>query len=50
MEQINYIVNDKNEVIAGSKKNIGIIEEKWTFKRLAEFENNFWIVEDIENV
>lgn len=50
MEQINYIVNDKNEVIAGSKKKLGIIEEKWTFKRLAEFENNFWIVEDIENV
>ena len=50
MEQINYIVNDKNEVIAGSKKNIGIIEEKWTFKKELKSKDNFWIVEDIENV
>lgn len=50
MEQLNYIVNDKNEVIAGSKKNIGIIEEKWTFKKELKSKDNFWIVEDIENV
>lgn len=50
MEQINYIVNDQSEVIAGSKKNIGIIEEKWTFKKELKSKDNFWIVEDIENV
>lgn len=50
MEQINYIVNDKNEVIAGSKKNISTIEEKWIFKKELKSKDNFWIVEDIENV
>lgn len=50
MEQLNYIVNDKNEVIAGSKKNISTIEEKWIFKKELKSKDNFWIVEDIENV
>ena len=49
MEQINFVENDKNEVIAGSKKKIEEIEENWIFKRAIKSETNFWIVDDIKN-
>ncbi len=50
MEQINFVENEKKEVILGSKKKIEIIQENWIFKRNIESDKNFWIVENIENV
>ena len=32
------------------EKDINIIEEKWTFKRDVNSVNNFWLVDNIENV
>lgn len=49
MEQINFIENDKKEVIVGNKKKIDVIQEKWTFKRDKNSKQNFWLVENIEN-
>ena len=46
-EQINFIENDKHEVIQGSKKKIEVIKEKWTFSRSLNSKVNFWIVENI---
>lgn len=50
MEQINFIENDKKEIIAGNKKKIEEIEENWIFKRPIKSDKNFWIVDNIENV
>ncbi|HSQ97843.1 MAG TPA: Tim44/TimA family putative adaptor protein [Rickettsiales bacterium] len=50
MEQINFIENEKKEVLLGSKKKIEIIQEKWTFKREKNSKTNFWLIENIENI
>ncbi|MDD2840029.1 MAG: Tim44/TimA family putative adaptor protein [Rickettsiales bacterium] len=50
MEQINFIENEKKEVVLGNKKKIEIIQENWIFKRAVKSDKNFWIVDDIENV
>lgn len=48
MEQINFIENDKGEVVFGNKKKIDKIKEKWTFVRDLNFNINFWIVDNID--
>lgn len=50
MEQINFVENDKGVVVAGSKKKIETIKEKWIFERNIDSKSNFWIVKNIENI
>lgn len=50
MEQINFLEDDSGKVVAGSKKKIEMIEEKWTFERSINSKANFWIVKNIKNV
>lgn len=49
-EQINFIENDKHEVIWGNKKRIETIKEKWTFSRSLSSRINFWVVENIASI
>jgi hypothetical protein len=50
MEQINFVEDKDKKVILGSKKKIDVIQENWIFARDTKSNNNFWIVNDIENV
>ena len=49
-EQINFIENDKQEVVFGDKKRINKIKEKWVFSRNINSRINFWIVEEILSI
>jgi predicted lipid-binding transport protein (Tim44 family) len=46
MEQINYIEDEKKVILQGSRDNIQIIEEVWTFE-LADYKDNVWILTSI---
>ena len=50
MEQINFIENDRGEVVFGTKKQIQNVKESWTFERSIGSLNNFWIVKAIKSV
>ena len=43
-KQINYIENDKNEVIFGSKNDINTITDNWTFKKDCDSKNPNWLL------
>jgi predicted lipid-binding transport protein (Tim44 family) len=47
MEQINFVLNNRGEVIFGSKKQIQKVKEEWTFERSITSKDNFWIVKNI---
>ena len=49
-EQINYIEDENKNVVQGNKKHIDTITEEWTFSRNIKSKENFWIVENIENL
>lgn len=50
MEQINFIENEKHEVIFGSKKKIENMKEIWTFERDINSKENFWIIDNINSI
>lgn len=50
MEQINFIENDRGEVVFGTKRQIQNVKENWTFERSISSLNNFWIVKTIKSV
>lgn len=50
MEQINFIEDKDGNIVMGNKKKIQIIKEKWTFERKVNNKNNFWLIDNIENV
>lgn len=50
MEQINFIEDKDGNIVMGNKKKIQIIKEKWTFERKVNNKNNFWLIDNIENI
>lgn len=50
MEQINFIEDKDGKVIMGNKKKIEKVKEKWVFEKKISSKDNFWIVNNIENI
>ncbi|MBO4956945.1 MAG: Tim44 domain-containing protein [Rickettsiales bacterium] len=46
MQQINYIEDNNNEVISGSKDKVNNIDEIWTFVKTNE--SKYWLLDSIE--
>lgn len=46
MKQINYIENNENEIISGSKDKINIVNETWTFVKTNN--DKYWLLDNIE--
>ena len=44
------MVDENKNVVQGNKKHIDTITEEWTFSRNIKSKENFWIVENIENL
>lgn len=50
MEQINFVEDKDGKVIMGNKKKIEKVKEKWVFEKKISSKDNFWIINNIENI
>ena len=50
MEQINFVEDKDGKVIMGNKKKIEKVKEKWVFEKKISNKDNFWIINNIENI